>query len=817
MRRLIDATLQQIVGLLSATAIVGAVVHHASAEPATAKIDVYPPVVHLNTSLDNQPVIVVATRDDGVTRDVTAEAKFSVVDGKLAQFEGTVLRGLADGKTEAAVAYAGQTTKIPVEVVNATTDRPVSFKLDVMPIFMRAGCNTGGCHGSARGQDGFRLSLFGYDPDGDHHRITRELGFRRINLAIPEESLLLEKATGTVTHTGGKRFDKDSPYYHTLLEWLRNGASADSGEVAHVTGIELFPPQVVLEGAGTTQQMIVRATYSDGTDRDVTNLAVFMSNNDNSATAEPTGRVTAANRGEAFVLARFDTYTVGSQVLVLPADLEYTPSNDAPANYIDELVDAKLRKLRILPSPRCDDTNFIRRATIDITGQLPTIDELNAFVADKSPDKRTKLVDELLKRKEFAEIWAMKWAELLMVRSTNQLSYKSMFLYWNWLNDQIARGVPIDQMVRELLSATGGTFTNPATNFYQVERDTLKTTENVAQVFMGIRIQCAQCHNHPFDRWTMNDYYSFAAFFSQIGRKEGEDYRESIIFDRGGGEVRHPVGNRVMAPKFLGAAAPDTKGHDRRELMAEWLTSPENPYFAVSVANRIWEHYFGLGIVDPVDDVRVSNPPSNPELLAALGKKLIEYDYDFRRLVRDICTSNAYQRSTQANPSNQSDDRNFARAKIRRIRAEILLDCISQVTETKDKFRGLPLGARAVQIADGATTNYFLTTFGRSPRESVCACDVHTDPTLSQALHLLNGQTSADKIRQGGVVKRLLDEGQTPPQVIEQLYLRCLSRKPNEQEIGQLTELIAKGKTPQDALEDLFWALLNSREFVFNH
>jgi hypothetical protein len=404
-----------------------------------------------------------------------------------------------------------------------------------------------------------------------------------------------------------------------------------------------------------------------------------------------------------------------------------------------------------------------------------------------------------------------------MVKSNNQVSYKSAYLYNDWLTEQISNDVPIDEMVKELLTASGGTFRNPATNFYQVETDTLKTMENVAQTFMGIRVQCAQCHNHPFDRWTMDDYYGFAALFSQIGRKQGEDYRETIVFNSGGGEVRHPVDNRVMEPKFLGGPRPDAKGRDRRELLAQWLTSPENPFFANSVANRIWAHFFGIGIVDPVDDMRVSNPPTNPELLDTLGKKLIEYKYDFKKLVRDLCNSHAYQRSTTRNASNEKDERNFAHARVRRIQAEMLLDSISQVTGTKDKFSGLPLGARAVQIADGTTSNYFLTTFGRSPRETVCACEVVTDPTLSQSLHLLNGDTVENKIRSGGLVKSLLDAGKTPDDVIATLYVRCLSRKPSTEELAKVGKAVEGAENPQVALEDIFWALLNSREFLFNH
>lgn len=787
------------------------------ADAPLVKVEVFPPDVELSTSRDRQKVIVVATRADGVTLDVTAQAQAKIVNPALAKLEGSTLSPLADGQTTLEVGFGGQTLQVPVTVKQAAADRPISFQLDVMPVFMRAGCNTGSCHGAARGKDGFRLSLFGFDPAGDHFRLTRELGYRRINLALPAESLLLEKTDGTVPHTGGKRYDRDSEYYLTLMRWLEAGAPYDPGEVPAVLSVELYPKQVVLEGAGATQQMIARAKYADGTDRDVTNLAVFLTNNDNSAAITSDGLVTAANRGEAFVMARFATHTVGSQVLALPKDLQYTPPNDPPVNYVDELVNAKLQKLRILPSELCSDEVFLRRVTIDISGLLPTEQEHAEFVADQDPAKRAKLVDRLLERKEFSEIWAMKWAELLTIRSTNDVSTKSAYLYANWLSQQIQNNVPLNKMVQELLGATGGTFKNPATNYYEVERDTLKTAENVAQVFMGIRTQCAQCHNHPFDRWTMNDYYSFAAFFAQIGRKRGEDYREMIVFNSGGGDVKHLVDGRVMAPKFLGGAQPDVAGKDRRQILAQWLASPENPYFATSVANRVWDHFFGIGIVNPVDDVRISNPASNPELYQALGDKLTSYNYDFKQLVRDICNSKTYQRASERNPSNESDELNFAHSRIRRVRAENLLDCISQATAAKDKFPGLPLGARAVQIADGRTSTYFLTTFGRSTRNTVCSCEVNTDPNLSQSLHMLNGDTIEGKIRNGGMIQGLLKEGKTLDQVIEAIYVRCLTRKPTADELAKVKAAVAGEPNPQPALEDVFWAVLNSREFVFNH
>jgi len=789
---------------------------YASAAGTIIGIAVYPNDIRLDNKLDYQKFIVVASRNDGVTIDVTKQATVNLANAKLARLDGRTLYPLSDGNTTLFIEFQGHKTAATVSVKKSLIDRPISFHLDVMPVFMRAGCNTGSCHGSSRGKDGFRLSIFGFDPNGDYDRITRELGARRINLAVPTDSLMLEKSIGAVPHTGGKLISKESEYYKTMLRWLEAGAPADKGAIPKVVKLEVFPPKAVLEGKGTKQQFIARAHYDDGTDRDVTSLAAFMTNNDNVAPVDKNGLATAAARGEAFIMARFDSSTVGSQLLTLPKDLKYAAPK-ITGNYIDQLVGRKLNILRITPSPLCTDEEFLRRATIDITGHLPTEEEYLAFAADQTPKKRAALVDRLLKRKEFSEIWAMKWAELLTIKSSNQVSYKSTYLYHTWVADQVANNVPLDKMVRELLSASGGTFSNPATNYYELERNTLKRAENVAQVFMGFRTQCAQCHNHPFDRWTMDDYYSFAGFFSQIGRKVGEDYREIIIYNRNAGDVRHIVGGGVLPPKFLGGAVPDVKGKDRRAVMAEWLTSPKNPYFATSVANRIWAHFNGVGIVEPVDDIRVSNPASNPELFATLGNKLVEYKYDFKRLVRDICNSQAYQRSTKPNENNSSDTRNFSHGRVRRIQAEMLLDCLSQATETKDKFRGLPVGSSAVQIADGKTSNYFLSTFGRAKRETVCACEANTDPTLSQALHMINGETIQTKLTSGGLIKRLLAEGKKPPQVVEMIYVRCLSRKPTPQENQKLLAVVAASANPQQGLEDVFWAVLNSREFMFNH
>lgn len=799
--------------------VAGSLMFAAAASAAElTELRVFPPQVSLQTSKDFQSVVVQAVYADGLTRDVTGQAEWNLGEGNLITREGNRLKPAADGQTQLTVTFEGQTRQIPVTVAQAAAPRPVSFKLDVMPIFMKSGCNSGSCHGAARGKDGFNLSLFGYDPDGDYFRITREQPGRRIDLAMPEASLMVEKASGAVPHTGGKLFEPGSFMYSDIVEWIANNTPKDPDTVAVCTSIELYPTQAVLDGEGETQQMTVLAKYSDGTTRDVTPLALFQSNNATSAEINGDGLVTAGARGEAFVMARFATHTVISQFIVLPKGLQYEQQPFEPANYVDEMVAAKLNKLRIHPSEPCDDETFLRRVTIDLTGLVPTPEEYAAFIADQTGDKRARKIDELLERKEFTDLWVSKWAEWLAMRSNpNVVPYKGVVLYYQWLSEQIAADVPLDEMVKDMLASDGGTFSAPQTNFYQMERDQLKVAENVAQIFMGMRIQCAQCHNHPFDRWTQNDYYNFAAFFSQVGRKQAEDYREQIIFNRGGGEVKHPVTGQNAVPVFLGGDQPDIKGQDRREVLANWLASPENPFFAQNFANRIWAHFFGIGIIEPVDDVRVSNPPSNPELLSALAAKFTESGYNIKQLVRDICNSKTYQRSTLRNESNMTDELNFAHQTVRRIKAESMLDIVSQVTHTKDKFRGLPLGAKATQIADGATSNYFLTTFGRAERTTVCTCEVKMEPTLSQALHLMNGDTVNAKMQQGGVLKQFQEAGMEPAAAIEQMYIQTLSRKPTQKEIDALLPMFAEGSDRSKSLEDVFWALLNSREFLFNH
>ena len=783
---------------------------------ASGELTVYPSQVNLEGARDSQAVIVQEKDQSGLTRDVTEDCQISVVNDSIAVLIDNRVKPAGNGDTHLLVSYADEQIRIPIRVLNVKQDDRLSFRLDVIPVLTRTGCNSGRCHGAARGKDGFGLSLYGFDPEGDYHRLTTEMPGRRINLARPEASLILTKGTGGAAHSGGERFTSDSDYYRTLVRWLREGAGNDKADVAHPTGIRIYPEEAVIAGQGQTQQLLVVANYSDGTTRDVTEFTTFISNNDNSAAVSENGVITSGARGEAFVMGRFASFTEGVPVIALPEDANLNIPADKAANYIDELVGQKLRKLLIQPSALCTDEQFLRRVYIDLAGILPSEAEYEQFINDTAPDKRARLIDELLEREDFLNLWAMKIGEMLKIRTANQVSYKALLGFHQWVRDQIASDVPLNRLLAGVISAEGGTFDSPATNFYQIEANNRLLAENVAQSFFGMRIQCAQCHNHPFDRWTMDDYYGFTAFFSRIGFKQSTDPREYIVHELGHGETYHVVDNRAVAPKFLGGDIPETDGLKRREVLAHWVADADNPYVATNLANVVWAHHLGRGIVDPVDDVRISNPPVNAPLLSELSRRFRESDFNLKVLVRDICNSRTYQRSTIPNETNAEDLTNFSRAAVRRMRAEVLLDSLSRITDTRDRFARLPADARSIEIADGAVSNYFLSTFGRANRETVCSCEVDVVPTLSQAFHLINGDTTNSKIKEGGLVSRLLDQGNSPEDIISRLYIRCYSRRPAASEIDQLVGTFDSDEMESD-LNDVFWALLNSKEFIFNH
>ena len=784
---------------------------------SAGELVVFPAAVSITSGRDIQRILVLRRLSDGSTEDVTAAATLESSDPQVFRVLDRRIQPVSDGSGRLQIRLAEATAAVPVTVTNSAEFPELNFRSEVLATLTKAGCNSGKCHGAASGKDGFRLSLFGYDPEGDQYRLTREIPGRRVNVSAPDRSLLIQKALGNVDHTGGQCIQEDSAELTTLLTWIRAGAPADPPEAAVPVRLRVYPEEAIFAQKGSTQQLLVMAEFSDGTDRDVTDLAVFLSNNDAAAGVDAVGLTTANGPGSAFILARFDKFTEGTAIIVRPGT-EYRFPELTPVNEIDRLVFARWKNLHLLPSELCSDEVFLRRAAIDLTGRLPQPEELRAFVADTSPDKRARMIDRLMESPDFTELWVMRWAELLQIRTANGVSPKGLLLYDRWLRERVRAGVTIDRIVRELLPATGGTFENPATSYYQTETTPQLLAENVAQSFLGTRIQCAQCHNHPFDRWTMDDYYGFASFFSQVGYKQAQDPREIMIFNAAAGGLKHPVGDRDAVPTFLGAGvAVLPAGADYREVLAAWLPSPANPAFGRNLANVVWSHFFGIGIVEPVDDVRVSNPPSNPALLQYLGEKLSRDGYDIRPLVREICNSRTWQLSTQRNDSNRLDERHFSHGRVRRMRAEVLLDCISQVTGTTDDFRGLPAGSRAIQIADGQTPNYFLSTFGRSTRNTACSCEVKTSPTLSQALHLLNGETTSGKIAEGRLIERLMQQHDDPLTVVRELYVACLSREPVPAELEKIQTRIEEQSDLQQSLTDLFWALLNSNEFVFNH
>jgi hypothetical protein len=696
----------------------------------------------------------------------------------------------------------------------------VSFRLDVLPVLFRAGCNSGGCHGAAAGKDGFHLSLFGYDPAGDYFRITRQMPGRRIDLARPEQSLLLLKATGAVPHSGGRRFPAGSAYYSTLLRWIQAGAPDDSRSLPQVTGLSLSPPRVVFSGAKKPVALDVIASYSDGSTRRVNNLALYFSNNKTTADIDDQGVVKGGQSGDTFVFARFARFTAGAEVVALSPQ-PFAFGNHPEENYIDADVYAKLKELHIAPSAPAGDEEFLRRAYIDLIGLLPAPAEYQKFSSSHDPRKRAALIEELMARDEFSELWATKWAEVLKVNDSYLLR-KSRYVYRRWMLEQIRKNVPLNQFVKLQIEGSGSTLINPPANTYNLlpenRYDPKALAEAVSQVFTGVRIQCAQCHNHPFDRWTQEDYYGLVSFFTGIKSKTAAEFRESYIYhDPSVAPAAHPLDGHPVPPRFPGGKAPEGKpGDDPRPALAEWLTSKDNALFRENMANRIWAQFFGRGITEPVDDVRVSNPPSNSALLKDLGKHLADYDFDMRRLIRDICTSRVYQLSTVPNATNRSDVSQFSHQRLRRLRADVLLDSVGEVTEISTDFNGIPSGIRADQLYEGSSGNYFLNTFGLCPRTTVNVSDTRFEPTLAQTLHLIDGDTIQNKLDRSPVVSRMIAAHAQPAEIIDELFIRTYSRKPSDKERQRIMGLI--GEHPdRAAYDDVLWSLLNSTEFEFNH
>jgi hypothetical protein len=788
-----------------------------------AKVAIEPASSTLVGHRSTRQLIASATDPDGSVRDLTRALSWSSLDPTVATVspKGQVIP-IANGKTTIVARGGSVEAQATVEVSGMDRPQPVSFRNDVIPSFSQASCNMGACHGTPTGKGGFRLSLRGYLPDQDFITLTREAGGRRINVLASESSILLKKPLGEVAHEGGLKLFRNSKPYEYLRDWMKEGAKDDPGATAAVR-LEILPGSRVLNAPAKTQQVIAIAHYADGSSRDVTPICYYNSSNPEIADVDADGYITFKNRGEVAVIAHY---------LDLVANVRLTYLVDVPGfklaevpvdNTIDRTVFAKLNRMRISPSEICTDTEFIRRASLDTLGILPTPDEVKAFLSDSSPDRRVKLVDQLLARPEFADFWTLKFADILRANG-RLIETKGTHAFNRWIKANLERNVPLDQFVRELLTANGSTLRNPAANYYRISRDPENSTETTAQLFLGVRIQCAKCHNHPFERWTQDDYYGFAAFFSRIKRKAGTMPEDEVIYAGNAGEVRQPRTGKTMKPKALGGPTFDDTGsadpntNDRRQKLAEWLTGPQNPFFARSLVNRVWYHMMGRGIVEPVDDFRDSNPASNDELLDGLTADFVKGGFQLKGLVRSILVSRTYQLSSKTNEFNAADSLYFSHAATKLLPAEVLLDAISVVTGTTTPFDGLPKGTRATQIPDGKMENPFLKTFGRPARELACECERENDSNLSQALQLIGGATVNGKLRDdNGRMAKLAQEKLSNEEIAKELYLVAVAREPNATESAAAVKHLAGATDRRQAVEDLGWVLINSKEFLFRH
>ena len=686
------------------------------------------------------------------------------------------------------------------------------FENDILPVLSRYGCNMSGCHGKAEGQGGFKLSVFAFDPESDYTALAKEGRGRRVFPANPDESLLLRKASGRTAHGGGTRLAFNSDDYRTLRDWITAGLPLGSPDAPRAIGLRVEPVERVMTFQ-TDVPLKVIAKLSNGAEKDVTKHARFQSNNDAVAMVNAEGKVHSLEvPGEATVMAAY-MGEVGVFRAIVPRVGAKPPAVPQPLNFIDQHVDAKLAKLNIAASGLCDDAEFLRRITIDLTGTLPTAAAARKFLEDKSPDKRAKLVQTLLASPEFADLWAMRWADLLRVER-GTLGHERAYGYYKWIRDSIANNTPFDRFAKELITAEGPTSEVGAANFYRVVTKPGEMAGSLSQVLLGVRIGCAECHHHPFDRWGQSDYYGMVGFFAPVAA------RGDAVFSSGDPGTTHPRTKKPVYSHALGAAMPeaDPKG-DRRIVLAAWMAKPDNPYFARNLANRVWAWMLGTGIVEPVDDVRATNPPSNPELLDALAKFTIENRYDVKKLIAAIAASRTYQTSSKPNETNERDDRNFSRALFKRPDAEVLLDIVCQSTGVPEKFTGSPGVTRAVQLWDSKARHEFLKLFGRPVRATACECERTKEPSVAQVLNLLNSPDVQAKLsHESGTVSRLVRGNTDDAKLVEEMYLTFFARLPSSDELKVATEHLKKRSVARrEAAEDLAWAMLNSTEFLFNH
>jgi hypothetical protein len=785
---------------------------------ADAELIVSPAQIVLDSPEASQQLVVSTTTENG-RRDVTSEIVLKVADNSIAAVEGRALvRPRSEGRTEIVVTMGSETVRVPVEVVKQRNPDPVSFRNEIIPILTKARCNSGGCHGKAEGQNGFKLSIFGFDAESDYAALMKNGKGRRISRTQPETSLLLLKATSEMPHGGGRKIDADSYRYNRVLRWIREGARLDpeASETGQIVSIEVEPREQILLTSGT-QQLRVTAIDRSGVRRCVTVEAEYESNANSIADVDQQGLVHGSDiPGEAAILVRYLGHVTSCRVTLPRPGVTFKRPSET--NFIDKLVWDQLARLGIKAGSPASDSEFLRRVYLDTIGTLPTSDEARKYLADVSPHKRDQLIDDLLNREEYVDYWTMKWLDILRADQLKVTPQGTVAMH-RWLRHSFQKNVPFDQMAREVLTVQGSTTAEGPGAFYKILKKPDEMSRAVSQLLLGVRIECAQCHHHPSERWSQEDYTALAGFFTGVKLKKLPNGTEAVV-SLGGNDLPHPRTGEPVSARALGAAESDLTGlTDRRVALANWLTQPDNEFFAKAIANRIWAHYQGRGLVEPVDDIRETNPATNEPLMNELSRHMVKVGFDMRAFTRTLLKSRVYQLSSASNDSNREDQQNFSHATYKAIPAEVLLDAISQTTGVAEKFNGWPDGYRAIQVWDNRMPSYFFRIFGRPVRATVCECERSGEPSISQALHLLNSPEIMAKIQhRNGTARRLANSKLTDDELIDELYLTTLSRFPNEEERSLMREAFSdSGAARTAAVEDVLWALLNTKEFIFNH
>ncbi|MCH8828180.1 MAG: DUF1553 domain-containing protein [Planctomycetes bacterium] len=787
-------------------------------KPAASALQLLPGKVVLQGKRARQQLIVTGRFGAKDLRDLTAAVKYTSSNPQVARVADGIVRPVSDGTAKITVRTGSLSATVDVVVSGMKKPSPVSFQNQMLPALSKAGCNAGACHGSPSGKAGFRLSLRAFDPTIDIVTLRTEFFGRRTNPMKPANSLMLKKPTMEVSHGGGRQMIKGDAIYTVMHDWIAEGLRLDGATAPRIQRIEILPKKRVMQHGSERQQLVAMGYYSDGTVRDITALTVFTSSSESVGTVSVTGLVEKTGRGETAILGRYLDMMTTSQITFLENVKGFSWNNPPENNFVDTIAFKKLKQLQILPSELCTDSEFIRRAYLDATGRLPTGKEALAFLDDKNPNKRDKLIDRLVETADFASFWTMKWADILRSNS-KKLKAVGVHKFRQWIYDGVRSDKPLDVFARELITARGSVYENPAANYWRASRDPNDATETTAQLFLGIRIQCAKCHNHPFERWSQDNYYGIAAAFVRVGRKKGAAADDEIIYVKSSGEIKQPrTGKTMKVHLLLTGDVEEQPGKYRREVFAEWLTSPKNPFFARTCVNRIWGHLMGRGIVEPVDDFRDSNPPSNGELLDELARRFAKNRFSRKGTIKTIMKSRLYQLSSRKNKFNADDEIYASHAQTRLLGAEQLLDAICQVTGVLERFKGVPVGMRTIDLPEPPANHYFLKIFGQPQREMACQCERSNESNLSQALQMINGPVVHNKLRDGkSRIALMMKAKKTDEEIITTLYLAALSRKPVAAELAASKKHIAATKSRKEALEDVGWAILNSKEFLFQH